>query len=256
MLSTRVGRVAGTQVSVWPQVVSVALFAIGSALAMSFLHATMEWTAVGVATLLCTGAWMASRLSTAAPGPWRWVGRAGWVVVLACYALWIYLAISFGILLAWTVPAWLWLLIAAAAIAAAATALRRSGRLSVPLVLPLGLWIAAVLSGWLREEGLLRCDDYLALRPPVQLVVPSDSRLASCRPNEIRPSGRFPRTIWEDPGGKRVVFTTQGTMTPSGLQGSICEAHLDDADAAPRCVGRRRTNRRASSIGPNADGCW
>jgi hypothetical protein len=230
MSSTRVRGVAG-----WPHVVSIALFAIGSALAMSFLHATMEWSAVGIAAAVCTAAWVGAPLRTAAARPWRWIGRAFWLFVLACYALWIYLAVAFGILLVWTVPAWLWALIVAAAIATATTTLRRV-RMMVPLALPLGVWIAGVLSGWLREEVLLRCDDYLALKPPVQLIVPSDPNLASCRPGEVRSSGRFPRTIWQPPDGKRVVFTTQGPAAPVGLQGSICEARLD-GDPTPHCVG-------------------
>jgi hypothetical protein len=107
------------------------------------------------------------------------------------------------------------------------------------LALPLGAWIAVVLSGWPREENLVRCDDFLALQPPVQLVVPTDGRLASCQPGEVRPSGRFPRTFWEPPAGGRIIFTTQGTPVAGGLAGSICEARLDGA-VASICVGPPR----------------
>jgi hypothetical protein len=31
----------------------------------------------------------------------------------------------------------------------------------VPPALPLGIWIALVLSGWVREENWVRCDDFL-----------------------------------------------------------------------------------------------
>jgi hypothetical protein len=165
----------------------------------------------------------------------RWVGRACGVVLVICHVLWAYLAVAFGTLLGWTVPGWLVILSALAGLGAAATLLRARHRLHVPVALPLGMWIAAVLSGWLREENLVRCDDFLSLRPPVRLVVPNP-QLASCLQAEVRPSGRFPRTIWEAPDGKRVVFTTQGAVVPGGIDGAICEARLDGG-VAPRCIG-------------------
>ena len=221
---------------IWPHVIAVLLFAIGAALALSFLHGSWGWSVTALGAAVCTGFWVGSGFSAVASRPWRWIGRACWLVVIGCHVLWLYVAIAFGILLAWTVPGRMVLLIAVVAVAAAGTAARPRGRVHIPLVLPLGLWIAAVLSGWLREENLLRCDDYLAPNPSVQLVVPSDPRLASCRPGEIRPSGRFPRTIWEAPDGQRVVFTTQGTPLPGGIDGSVCEARLATG-APPHCVG-------------------
>ena len=185
---------------------------------------------------LCIGVWMGTGL-TAAASTWRcWAGRVCWVVLLACYGLWVYLAVTFGVLLGWTVPNWLLASIALTAVAVVATLRRPRDRPYIPLVLPLGMWIAAVLSGWLREENLLRCDDFLALRAPVQLVVPSNPRLGSCQPGEVRPSGRFPRTIWEAPDGKRVIFSTQGAAAPGGIDGSVCEARLD-GNPLPHCVG-------------------
>jgi hypothetical protein len=194
------------------------------------------WIVVTLVGTVCAAVWLGSRLSAAASRPLRWIGRSCWTFLIACYVLWAYLAVTFGVLLAWTIPRWAFLPLALAAVATAATARRPRNRLHVPVVLPIGMWIAAVLSGWLHEENWLRCDDFLALQPPVQLAVPTDPTLASCRPGEIHPSGRFPRTAWEAPDGKRIIFTTQGTGVPDGLQGSVCEARLDGT-AAPRCVG-------------------
>jgi hypothetical protein len=156
-------------------------------------------------------------------------------MLTALYVLWAYLAGTFGLLLGWTVPPWLWALVALTALAAVATAFRRRGRWYVPPALPLGIWITAVLSGWLREEALVRCDDFLALQPPVQLVV-KNPQLDSCQQGEVRASGRFPRTIWEAPDGERIIFTTQGKREQSAINGSICEASLGNG-AVLRCIG-------------------
>lgn len=223
-----------------PHIVATVAFFLGACLAMSFLSSlwggsATGWLVVTFAGGVCTAIWWLS-VQRAGAGALRWIGCAAWLLLLAFYALWIYLAVAFGLLLAWTLPGWLWALVAVAAIAAAVTMVRPHHRAHVPLALPLGIWIAAVLSGWLREENLVRCDDFLALRPPVELVVASDPRLASCHPGEVRPSGRFPRTIWQHPDGVRVIFTTQGAVRPGGIEGSVCEARLGDG-AAPRCVG-------------------
>lgn len=220
----------------WPHPVGVGAFLVGAGLANSFLKSVFDWSEVAFAAAAATGVWLLTGLRWSGSHPLRWVGRVSWVVLLACYLLWIYLALAFGLLLGWTVPAWAWALIALTGAAALLTLGRPRPRLHVPPVLPLGLMIAVVLSGWLREENLVRCDDFLALRPPVELLVPTQPDLASCRPGEIRPAGRFPRTIWQSPDGKRVVFTTQGQVVPGGLAGSVCEAQLGD-NAAPHCVG-------------------
>lgn len=195
--------------------------------------AALKLALVGV---VCTGIWVATGLAGAASRAARWAGRLCWLGLFGLYSLWAYLAISFGVLLAWTVPLWLRLGIGLLAVAALATVLRPRNRLHVPVILPLGLWIAAVLFGWLREENLVRCDDYLALQSPVQLVA-TNPQLESCHPGEVRASGRFPRTIWEAPDGERILFTTQGEVVPGGFEGSVCQAWLDGRDAT-RCVGR------------------
>ncbi len=207
---------------------------------MSFLSslwggAVRGWIVVVAVGSACTGVWLASRLRKSPSRPRRWIGRACLVPLTACYVLWGYLAVAFGTLLAWTVPPWLWVCIAITAIAAAVTAFRRYDHWYVPVILPVGIWIATVLSGWLREENLVRCDDFLALQAPVQLVV-KNPKLESCRPGEVRASGRFPRTIWQSLDGQRIIFTTQGKWEQSAINGSVCDASL--ASGIPHCVGR------------------
>jgi hypothetical protein len=226
---------------VWPHPASLVAFAAGSALAMSFLtsdwgQTITSWAKVALVGVLCTCLWTATGLAGARSRPARSIGRACWLPLGGLYALWAYLAFSFGVLLGWTVPLWLRGAIGLLAAAALATALRPRHRLHVPAVLPLGFWIAAVLSGWLREENLVRCDDVFTLRQPVELIV-TNPQVESCRPGEVRPSGRYPRTTWEAPDGERILFTTQGVMALGGFDGSVCEAPLDGS-AAPRCVGQ------------------
>lgn len=232
-------RVIGRSGPLLPHPLTALAFFIGSALAFCFLSRMIDWWAVAVAGALCTGVWVATGLAFADSGWRRAVGLAARALLLMLYLLWAYLALTFGLLLAWAVPTWTWAVAALTAVAAAATMLRPRHRLRVPPIVPLGIWIAAALAAWAGEESWLRCDDYLALRPPVQLVVPSHPDLASCRVGEVRPAGRFPRTIWQDPSGNRVVFTTQGEPVPGGIDGSVCEARLGDHGAA-HCVGLPR----------------
>lgn len=215
--------------------VNALLFTAGAALALSFLASSLSWTAVAAAAAVCTLAWWGfhRRVSGGFGIASKYVCGT---FLIGCYLLWIYLAVAFGSMLAWTVPPWAMVVIAMLAAAVVGTTVVRRSALRVPPVLPLGLWIALLLSGWLREDELLRCDDYLALRPPVELVVPTDPRIASCKPGEIRRSGRFPRTIWQAPEEGRIVFTTQGAEQLGGLDGAVCEAFLG-SESEPWCVG-------------------
>lgn len=223
-----------------PRWAATCAFAVGATLAMSFLsslwgQSITGWVVVILVGISCAGLWWASGLRHSASRSLRWFAWFCTLPLLALYALWIYLAVAFGTLLAWTVPLWLLVFIMLAALVALLTALRPRDRWHVPVALPLGLWIAVVLSGWSREETLVRCDDFLALRAPVQLVA-KNPQLKSCQPGEVRESGRFPRTIWQAPDGERIIFTTQGPKAESAITGSVCEATLD-GDSLPRCVG-------------------
>lgn len=223
---------------VWPHFASIVMFVVGSALAMSVLYGPLQsYVWMAFVSFLCTGWWIGLGIGSTDSSLVRSLGWVCRAAVLGCHALWIYLAAVFGFLLGWTVPAWLCIVVGACLVAVVATARRSRDRFHVPLVIPLGIWIAALLSGWLAEEHLLRCDDYLSLRPPVELIVPGDGRLAKCQPGEVRPSGRFPRTIWEAPDGERLVFTTQGRQAPGGIDGSVCEADVRTG-VISKCVGR------------------
>jgi hypothetical protein len=212
------------------------LFFIGAALCNCFLTSAYPHWVVVSAAAVCTAVWAASGLA-ASPRPGaRRAGLAATLVLLACYAFWLYLAVAFFPLLAWTVPTWLWIATGAATLLIAADIFRRASPFQGPIALPLGMLVAGLLSGWLREEKLVRCDDFLALVAPVEIVVASRPDLSSCRPGEVRAVGRFPRTIWQAPEGDRVVFTTQGEAIPDGIDGAVCEAELRGG-RRPHCVG-------------------
>ncbi len=220
----------------WPHPLAALAFFVGAVLCNCFLSSQFEWSIVYLSAAVCTVAWLASGFTTSRRRSRRLLGYAALAGLAAWYALWIYLAVAFTTLLAWTVQPLFWALILLASGAAAATITRPRHTFHVPVALPLGIAIATLLSGWLREEELTRCDDLLALAPPVELAVASHPDLAACRPGEVRPTGRFPRTIWEAPQGGRVVFTTQGSPIAGGIDGSFCEAELAGG-APPRCVG-------------------
>jgi hypothetical protein len=226
-----------------PHVLSIAAFGIGAALSMSFLSSEWGHTLEALAKLLavsavCTAVWIGTGLARSSSPALRWAGLLCWLAIAGFYALWAYLAVTFGVLLAWTVPAWAFALVALLAAMSVLTAARPVGLLRVPVVLPLGVWIAVVLGGWLREEELIRCDDRLQLHPPVELVIPNP-QLAGCSAGMTRPSGRFPRTTWEAPDGGQIVFTTQGAPVGGGIDGAVCEASLDGSGGL-HCVGAPR----------------
>jgi hypothetical protein len=224
----------------WPHGVSIVAFGLGAGLATSFTLSEWEFTLVGFAKLLslsalCTALWIGTGLTTMTSPAARWTGRLCWIGLAGFYALWGYLALSFGVLLAWTVPAWAFAAVALLGAMSMSTVAHRPGGLHVPVALPLGVWIAIVLGGWLREEPLLRCDDRLGLRPPVVLLIPNP-QLAGCSAGATTRSGRFPRTTWETPDGGRLIFTTQGSPAGSGIDGAVCAASLDGSGGL-QCVG-------------------
>lgn len=220
----------------WPS----AAFALGAALATSFLsslwgRSTTGYLVVIAVGLVCTVLWNGSRLRNH-DGPLRWVGWLCLAATAGLYGLWLFLAVAFGAMLGWTVPTWAGALLAASALWVLASRYLTQSQRRLPMVVPLGIWIAACLSGWIREEAVIRCDDLLSLDSPLELVVPSRPDLRDCKPGESKPAGRYPRTIWQDADGDRIVFTTQGEPASGGLDGSICEASLS-GDGNVRCVG-------------------
>jgi len=190
---------------------------------------------VGAVAVACTGVRSASKLR-GRTGIAGWIGLICSLATFAMYVLWLFLAVAFGMMLGWTVPVWLcWVLALSTAWIVLAGVLPGM-HTRLPLILPVGIWIAVCLSGWLREEAVIRCDDMLSLDPALELIVPTRRELGSCRPGESLPAGRYPRTIWQADDGDRIVFTTQGNPVPGGFDGSVCEAFLQ-SNARLRCVG-------------------
>jgi len=221
----------------WPHFLAGILFFVGAALCNCFLTSEYPRWVVLAAAAVCSAVWAASGLVASPRAGGRSAGLVATLALLACYAFWLYLAVAFFPLLAWTIPTWLWIAIGAATLLAAANRPRSASPFQRPFALPLGMLVAGLLSGWLREERLVHCDDFMALAAPVEIVVASRPDFASCRSGEVRPAGRFPRTIWQAPEGDRVVFTTQGAPpVPDGIDGAFCEAELGGG-ARPRCVG-------------------
>ncbi len=151
--------------------------------------------------------------------------------------------------LAWTIPGWGLALIIAVSIVALTTATPGWPGIRVPALLALGLFIALCLIGWPREDGVLRCDDFLqaAGQPGVDIVVPVTPEARGCVPGDALDVGRYPRRVWEAPGGDRFVVTTQTAVSMQGvdslkpgravdaqLTGLVCEVWADP-ERPPRC---------------------
>lgn len=178
--------------------------------------------------------------------------RTGWhtpvlaAVLLLHYLGALYVSFACTAVLLWTLSGWFVLLTACLLGLAIAGALFDWRQPRVALCLPLGVWIAGLLAGWLHEDGRIDCDDYLrvAADDAVEIAVPSHSELVSCRPGEAFGVGRYPRRTWESPDGRSVVFTTQPGVgfladertLPDELTGSVCAAPLDGSER-PECVG-------------------
>lgn len=228
-------------------IATLLLFAVGAAAAMSFLVPSFHAPGVTVFAALLTGVAVLARGTRALP-----LRLGAGALLLGVHAIWTALAIAFGSVLAWAVPAWQWAAIAGAAAAYVVTALRGTA-LRVPLALPVGLMIAAAAASWMREDGLVHCDDYLRLRAAgVTLAVPSTPEIAHCRPGEILIVDRYPRQFWEAPNGDTFLVTSQrgdhdyslgrglGRRVPVFLSGAICAVR--DGEAVPQCIGEGKAD--------------
>jgi hypothetical protein len=193
------------------------------------------------------GCWWAAWASGRSRRPW--LRRAAAVTSVAHHVLAAYLCVAFGILLGWTTPLWFRglcvLLIAAPTLG---RVLPSRNWLRLPIIFPLGLWIGGVLAGWYREDGAIRCDDYLraVAQAGASIVEPSSEALARCKPHDVLRVDRYPRRVWESPDRIHLVVTTQRgieKMMPAGRQvdsrfsASVCRLSLAD-HAAPVCVGQ------------------
>lgn len=218
---------------------TLALFAFGAALACVWVRSTEPPMIVALLVTVLTGLAVLSVCGRSM------AARAAGVLPLAVvHILWIYVAVSMGTLLAWTIaPAIRWLVALLAVIAVGGAVMRRA-RFRLPTAIPLGVWIAACLIGWQREDGVIRCDDYFAARSSgAVVVVPTTEELERCRPGEALRIGHYPRRLWEAPEGRRLVITTQlgiGTFRPSGravgdrLPGTVCDVPIG---GIPSCFG-------------------
>jgi hypothetical protein len=223
-----------------------ALFFVGAALGFVFLGSTFGWPVLALVAGIATAVRVAAETRSA--GRARALRTVATAALVALHAAWTYLAVVFGWLLAWTVPSAVAVAIAAVAVVALVGWRRPIAGVRVPLALPLGAWIALCLLGWMREDGVIRCADYLRFRSDasLQLVVPSTRALVGCAAGDTLRLERYPRRVWEAPDGSRYVVVTQrgvdptlGTPVPDPIDGSICEFAPDGTRR--HCVGEYKT---------------
>jgi hypothetical protein len=234
----------------WPSALAtLLLFALGAALASVWVQSSADPSAIAyVVALLSLPAalaiWARSRV----------LRGAAILLLIVVHLFWGYVALTLAAVLAWSVPlfaVWLSTVLAVAALIGAALP---HARFRVPSALPLGLWIAACLIGWLREDGVARCDDYAAARASgVAVIVPTTDELERCKPGESLRIGHYPRRIWEDPQGGRLVMTTQlgiSRLYPPGrpvadtLPGVVCDVPLA---GQPSCFGQGKAQALVES---------
>jgi hypothetical protein len=232
----------------WPKTLALLLFFIGALGGFSWLKSILDWpgpiAAAGLATLIAALAGMRR-----AGRSWRWTIGFARLACVSVHLLLLYVAVGLGWQLYWATAAWVrWLLPLVVLAGLLIERLRPSIR--IPLALPVGLWILACLLGWGREDGRVRCDDYLRLQQEslVQMIAPTHSEMKQCVPGRSLWVSRYPRRVWEAPDGGRLVFTTQPGMferlpddpsLPEELYGSVCEIPTDGS-RTPRCLGQGR----------------
>ena len=230
----------------WPRILTLLLFFVGALAGFSWLSSPADLYAVVVSAVSATLFYGVGGMRNRRP-LWRCATGIAWLVLAILHLVWLYGALVFGLVLYWSVPLWtvgLLLLLALSSLVGP----RNRLSVRIPLALPLGLWILACLIGWGREDGRVRCDDYLRLKgeSAVQIVVPTHSALEQCKPGHVLPVSRYPRRVWDDPTGQRILFTTQTGIFGPGtedsrlsveLSGSVCEIPVDGS-LPPRCVGR------------------
>lgn len=143
-----------------------------------------------------------------------------WILLAAVHLFWLVTASLFGMMLAWSVPTWLWVGSGALTVLTVAAAARPRSPLQLPIALPLGVVLAALLSGWGREDGYIRCDDYLRLRSfGATVLIPSTPEIERCVPGESLMVQRYPRRFWEYPDKNRFIVTTQRGLLHYALRG-------------------------------------
>lgn len=166
----------------------------------------------------------------------RWAGRALMLLVAGFMA---YLAVALGSLLAWSFAPWVWATLALLAAASVATTVRPWLGLRIPLVLPVGGWIAACLLGWVQNEHGVRCNDIarLSAQPGVSLMVPSLAPGVACAPGaHVIPPGH-PRKLYATRDTGRWLASanlSQAPNVPGAFTGGACVLMLDAEASPPR----------------------
>lgn len=228
------------------RLISLGLFYVGAALSLVPLQSVASGPIVGLGAAVPPTLLYALALHARSPRVGlRTCARGAVVLLVALHVFWAYLALSWGPHLAWTTSWLVRVVVVLTGLCAIATLPRDPARGCVPLSLPLGIWIAATLSGWVREETRVRCDDYrrAIAQPGVRLIGPTLATLATCAPGEVSPVGRIPRSTWESPDGSRfLVGTGAGKNGPQiASEGAAYGEVLCEVDAngtmPPRCVG-------------------
>ena len=224
-----------------PHWFTVFCFLLGAGLSLTFLLApfggkAIGWVVIVLLAVALTVAWYVSFYSRAPAfgGVGTFVCR---MFLIGFSVLSAYLVVGFGALLEWTVSLWAKAGLAGLLLAALLGMRHHSRKPRIPVVLPAGIWISALLLGWAHDQQLVRCDDYRNLSPGVRLIVPNP-QLSKCEKGELVESGRFPRTVWQSHSGERIVFTTQGDAL--GFPGAVCSARIDQPSPAVVCIGEPR----------------
>lgn len=234
------------------RVVEVLGFGLGSALCLSWLRSI-----AGDLALLVAGMTMAGIYFGASAARSHALRRLLAGLLIAAYVAFAYMAGTLSSVLAWALPVWV------GALAVGALALVLAGAFTnlrpprFALCLPLGIGIAGLLAGWLRDDGRIRCDDYLRAvsDPAIRVAIPTNTELLRCKPGEALVVGRYPRRIWQSPEGSELLFTTQagilgflptGKQVTEELPGSICSAPLDGS-RRPQCLGTGKAQAIAES---------
>jgi hypothetical protein len=217
---------------------SLALFAIGAALACLFIASSSVVVFGALVGVLC-----ALAAVSVVPHSSTAVRAAAHLVLAVTQLGWIAQAGALAVMLSWTVPSWMWAADAVLAALAVATALPRRMPFRLPTALPIGVAIAALLAGWNRQDGAIRCDDYLRVRASrAAVVVPTTPDLARCRSGDYLGIDRYPRRFWEYPGGDRYLVTTQRGRSPASAAsagwfgGAVCEVTAG-SERQPSCFG-------------------
>ena len=227
-----------------------ALYFVGVVGAIFYIKGPLIRAAIGI---IVTGAWLLS--AAGRPGArWRIARWLGVAVSVGVFIGLLHFSTAIFVMFEWSAPGWLRVLQGVAAVGTLGTLWLPQARARVPAMLLLGT--CGVLSAFVsREDGVVRCDDYLraSAQPGVEVLVPTVLDELSCRAGDVLDIGRYPRMAWEAPDGERFIVTTQeptfeerhgggyGRAVTPRLTGPVCELHIDPR-AAVQCFGSGQGN--------------